>query len=166
MTSEDKKHYLLQYRNSVRRIREADEELEQLRLSTMYPSMPELDDMPHTHGASYDLSDYAVKVDELLARYKDELDRKLMIRSLIYDSAEGMGNEGLCLLIKYRYLHLIQTDDERRNQKDGSQLMSFEAIAVSMSYTYDYIIHMHATALDRIILPPELIRITGGKVCS
>lgn len=160
MTSEDKKHYLLQYRNAVRRQREAEDEIDQLRIGAMFPSIKQVDDMPHAQGGDHDLSDYAAQVDELFIRYKAELGRKWMIRKYISESINAIGNEGLSLLLHYRYLHLMQTTIESSKHYEGSELMQFEAIALDMGYSYDRVKHMHGEALERIEIPPELIRIS------
>ena len=68
-----KKAYLQSYIPSINAAKRIEEEIEQLRLDKMMPSVI-MDDMPHAHNKT-DLSDYMAKLDELInkliaARYK------------------------------------------------------------------------------------------------
>lgn len=64
MENEQKKEYLLRYRNQVLTIERIESEIEEIRSIKCSPTVKPNDGMPHEHGNS-DLSGYAARIDEL-----------------------------------------------------------------------------------------------------
>lgn len=130
LENEKKKEYLWGYRKIKRQLRRLEEELTELRLNKIYPSVVQ-DGMPHGSGEG-DLSGYAAKVDELerkiiKARYK-------MIRKQkeIQDQIERLSDENEKDVLVYRYV----------------RGMKWEDIAVKMGYSWRRIHYIHSSALD------------------
>lgn len=97
-----KKAYLQSYIPSINAAKRIEEEIEQLRLDKMMPSVI-MDDMPHAHNKT-DLSDYMAKLDELInkliaARYK-----RIDLYAEIFANIEKMENETEREVLTYRYL--------------------------------------------------------------
>ena len=88
--------------------------------------------MPHGSGAERDLSDYAAKIDELLHELKCAIDERILLRREIMSRIESMNNETEKTILMMRYV-------------SGK---SFEQIAVNLSYTYRWILHLHGNALE------------------
>ena len=128
--NEKKKEYLWGYQRALRKQRELEEEIRQLRLDTMVPSLIQ-DGMPHGSGGG-DLSGYAARVDGLLEELRELVEKKLDIRREISRKIEEMGNETEGTLLRYRYI----------------MGLSFEEIAVKMGYTYRHVTRLHGMALQ------------------
>lgn len=128
--NEKKKEYLWGYQRALRKQRELEEEICQLRLDTMVPSLIQ-DGMPHGSGDG-DLSGYAARVDGLLKELRELVEKKLDIRREISRKIEEMGNETEGTLLRYRYI----------------MGLSFEEIAVKMGYTYRHVTRLHGMALQ------------------
>lgn len=124
-----KKAYLQSYIPSINAAKRIEEEIEQLRLDKMMPSVI-MDDMPHAHNKT-DLSDYMAKLDELInkliaARYK-----RIDLYAEIFADIEKMENETEREVLTYRYLRRY----------------SWEKICVHMGYQWAQIHRIHANAL-------------------
>lgn len=128
--NEKKKEYLWGYQRALRKQKELEEEICQLRLDTMVPSLIQ-DGMPHGSGGG-DLSGYAAKVGGLLEDLRELVEKKLDIRREISRKIEEMGNETEGTLLRYRYI----------------MGLSFEEIAVKMGYTYRHVTRLHGMALQ------------------
>lgn len=128
--NEKKKEYLWGYQRALRKQKELEEEICQLRLDTMVPSLIQ-DGMPHGSGGG-DLSGYAARVDGLLEELRELVGEKLDIRREISRKIEEMGNETEGTLLRYRYI----------------MGLSFEEIAVKMGYTYRHVTRLHGMALQ------------------
>lgn len=127
--NEKKKEFLMSYQKEKRRVRRLEEQLEELRRNKMSPSVTN-DGMPHGTDKK-DLSDYAVKVDEIeqelvAARYS-----RICAFQDVQRRIEAMENEIEKDLLTYRYL---------RN-------LSWEKIAVEMDYSWQHLHKIHARAL-------------------
>ena len=127
--NEKKKEFLMSYQKEKRRVRRLEEQLEELRRNKMSPSVTN-DGMPHGTDKK-DLSDYAVKVDEIeqelvAARYS-----RICAFQDVQRRIEAMENEIEKGLLTYRYL---------RN-------LSWEKIAVEMDYSWQHLHKIHARAL-------------------
>ena len=92
---EEKKEYLKGYRKAKQRERMLLEQIQQLRLDTMMPSINN-DGMPHGSGGESDLSDYIEKYEEL----KEELEKERLAAVREYRKI-------------YRNLRQMKDDDER-----------------------------------------------------
>lgn len=100
--NEQKKEYLNQYRNHVKKIKRIESELEEIRLMKQYPSVNN-DGMPHGSNNS-DLSDYAALLDEK----ERELERERYLRIKSYTEISSqinlLENKAERDLLHYRYI--------------------------------------------------------------
>lgn len=127
--NEKKKEFLMSYQKEKRRVRRLEEQLEELRRNKMSPSVTN-DGMPHGSDKK-DLSDYAVKVDEIeqelvAARYS-----RICAFQEVQKRIEAMEDEVEKDLLTYRYL---------RN-------LNWVNIAVKMDYSWQHLHKIHARAL-------------------
>lgn len=129
--NEEKKKYLRQYGCALRAERAIEEEIQQVRLDKMFPALVQ-DGMPHGSGGNSDLSDFVVKVDELLADLKKQAERRITLRREISRKIEQMDDETEKLVLRLRYI----------------QLLKWEEIAVRMDYTYRNVTKIHGKALQ------------------
>lgn len=127
-----KKEYLRSYRESIATEHELNSQINKLRSEYAFPKSQDLNGMPHGSGAERDLSDYAAKIDELLHELKCAIDERILLRREIMSRIESMNNETEKTILLMRYV-------------SGK---SFEQIAVTLSYTYRWILHLHGNALD------------------
>lgn len=128
--NEEKKIYLQSYRIFKQKARRIEEQLSELRLDEMLPSLP-VSDMPSTHNHR-DLSDYMVKYDKLYSQLikarKDTIERFAEVSERI----ELMENENEKTVLVYRYL---------RNY-------NWEKICVEMNYSWRQVHYIHGKALE------------------
>lgn len=130
MTENDKKkRYLFGYRDALRKQKAIEEEIRELRLKKMLPSLTQ-DGMPHGSGGS-DMSGYAAKLDELLRDLDEQAQRCIDIRREIAGKIEAMQDETEKLVLRLRYIH-------------GKK---WEEIAVEMGYEFRYVLKIHGRAL-------------------
>lgn len=128
--NEKKKEYLKSYRDAVVAETQIKEEIDQLRLDKMFPSLVQ-DGMPHGSGSS-DLSAYAAKLDELLSELEEQMNERIQLRREIVRKIECMDSEIEKAVLRYRYIHMLK----------------WEEIAVKMSYTWQHIHRIHGKALS------------------
>jgi hypothetical protein len=135
--NEKKKEYLNGYREAKRREKRILEQIQQLRLDKMFPCLQN-DDMPHGHNQS-DLSDYAVKMDELMEELKKERLQAVDEYNEIYKTISRLENENEKEVLVRRYIN-------------GDK---WEEIAVKMNYGYRHIHKIHGSALINIKVPEQ-----------
>ncbi|CAK7079485.1 MAG: hypothetical protein ENTA_01413 [Enterocloster clostridioformis] len=128
--NEKKKEVLMSYQKEKRRVRRLEEQLEELRRNKMSPSVTN-DGMPHGTDKK-DLSDYAVKVDEIeqelvAARYS-----RICAFQEVQKRIEAMEDEAEKDLLTYRYLRGLK----------------WEEVAVRMGYSWRKIHYLHSDALE------------------
>lgn len=128
--NEKKKEFLMSYQKEKRRVKRLEEQLEELRQNKMSPSVTN-DGMPHGTDKK-DLSDYAVKVDEIeqeliAARYS-----RICAFQEVQRRIEDMGDEHEKDLLTYRYL----------------RGMKWEEVAVKMEYSWRKVHYLHRDALE------------------
>ncbi len=128
--NEKKKEYLWRYQNAKRKEAEINEEIMQLRIDKMMPSLVR-DGMPHGSGGG-DLSGYAARLDELMCELYEQMEQCIAIRLEISRKIEGMQDETESLLLRYRYI----------------QGLKWEDIAVKMEYSWKQIHRIHGKALN------------------
>lgn len=128
--NEEKKKYLRQYECALYTERAIEEEIQQVRLDKMFPALAQ-DGMPHGSGGNSDLSDFMVKVDELLADLKKQVEERIALRREIVQKIEQMDDETEKLVLRLKYIHLKK----------------FEEISVELGYTYRHVIRIHGWAL-------------------
>lgn len=127
--NEEKKEYLNGYRDAIRAEKEIEEEIEQLRMDKMHPSIIQ-DGMPHAAGGG-DLSTYAAKVEELMEELRKQMEERIQLRKEIVTRIEEMEDETEKLILRYRYIHMLK----------------WEEIAVKMDYSWRGIHKVHGRAL-------------------
>lgn len=132
--NEKKKEYLKSYRDAVIAETQIKEEIDQLRMDKMFPSLVQ-DGMPHGSGAS-DLSAYAAKLDELLSELEEQMNERIQLRREIVRKIECMESETEKAVLRYRYIHMLK----------------WEEIAVKMHYGYRNILKVHGRALEHFEL--------------
>lgn len=132
--NEKKKEYLKSYRDAVVAETQIKEEIDQLRLDKMFPSLVQ-DGMPHGSGSS-DLSAYAAKLDELLSELEEQMNDRIQLRREIVRKIESMDSETEKAVLRYRYIHMLK----------------WEEIAVKMHYGYRNILKVHGRALEHFEL--------------
>lgn len=135
--NEKKKEYLNGYREAKRREKRILEQIQRLRLDKMFPRLQN-DDMPHGHTQS-DLSDYAVKMDELMEELKKERLQAVDEYNEIYKTISRLENENEKEVLVRRYIN-------------GDK---WEEIAVKMNYGYRHIHKIHGSALINIKVPEQ-----------
>ena len=125
-----KKEYLYQYRKALQKEQAIEDEIYQLRLDKVAPSLIQ-DGMPHGSGGS-DLSGYAAKMDELFRELKEQMEKRIDLRLQISRKIEAMPDETESLLLRYRYIHGLKWED----------------IALRMDYSWRGVHKVHARALQ------------------
>ena len=130
--NEKKKEFLMSYQKEKRRVRRLEEQLEELRRNKMSPSVTN-DGMPHGTDKK-DLSDYAVKVDEIeqelvAARYS-----RICAFQEVQKRIEAMEDEREKDLLTYRYLKGLK----------------WEEVCVRMDYKWRQVHRIHAKALKNL----------------
>ena len=132
--NEKKKEYLKSYRDAVIAETQIKEEIDQLRMDKMFPSLVQ-GGMPHGSGSS-DLSAYAAKLDELLSELEEQMNERIQLRREIVRKIECMESETEKAVLRYRYIHMLK----------------WEEIAVKMHYGYRNILKVHGRALEHFEL--------------
>ena len=130
--TDKKKEFLMSYQKEKRRVRRLEEQLEELRRNKMSPSVTN-DGMPHGTDKK-DLSDYAVKVDEIeqelvAARYS-----RICAFQEVQKRIEAMEDEREKDLLTYRYLKGLK----------------WEEICVRMDYKWRQVHRIHAMAIKNL----------------
>lgn len=127
--NERKKEYLKSYQRAIRREKEIEDEIRQLRLDKMFPSVVN-DGMPRGTTQS-DLSGYAALLDEQISKLIRERYERAKIRADIENSIRAMSNEDEQSVLRLRYIKGLK----------------WEEIAVEMKYSYMQTHRIHSRAL-------------------
>ena len=127
--NERKKEYLDGYRKCVRQLDSLNEELSEIRINKMFPSLIQ-DGMPHAHTTT-DLSGYAARIDKIERKIVKARYQKINKLKNIRDRIERMSDENEKDVLFYRYI----------------KGMKWEEIAVKMMYTYRNVTKIHGRAL-------------------
>lgn len=135
--NEKKKEYLWGYQREMRQMKRLEEELAELRLSKMCPSVIQ-DGMPHASGVG-DLSGYMVQVDKLERKIQKARYKRIRKFKEIRDRIERLEDENEKDVLVYRYI----------------LGMKWEDIAVKMGYSWRRIHYIHSTALEKFSLPEK-----------
>lgn len=126
---EKKKEYLRKFESAQKAIERLDDNITQLRLMKMCPSV-NMDGMPHSSGIS-DLSGYAAMIDEyeqelVSLRYKRMVEYQKVAKSI-----EQLEDERMKSILHYRYLKFKKWED----------------ICVKLEISWRNIHRLHAQAL-------------------
>lgn len=127
--NERKKEYLDGYRKCVRQLDRLNEELSEIRINKMFPSLIQ-HGMPHAHTTT-DLSGYAARIDKIERKIVKARYQKINKLKNIRDRIERMSDENEKDVLFYRYI----------------KGMKWEEIAVKMMYTYRNVTKIHGRAL-------------------
>lgn len=128
-SNEAKKEYLRSYQKAVRREQEILDEIQQLRMDKMFPSVVN-DGMPKG-SEQRDLSDYVAKLDELIEKLKQERFEKIKRMDDI-----------LC------HISLLRDEDEKRVLRlRYIKGLKWEEVAVNMDYKWAQMHRIHSRAL-------------------
>lgn len=128
--NEKKKEYLWGYQRAKRQLERLEEELAELRLDKMCPSVIQ-DGMPHAPGGG-DLSGYAARVDALERKILKARYKRIQRFKEIRDRIERLEDENEKDVLVYRYI----------------RGMKWEDIAVKMNIGYRHVLRMHGKALE------------------
>lgn len=128
--NEKKKEYLWGYQREMRQLKRLEEELAELRLSKMCPSVIQ-DGMPHASGGG-DLSGYMVQVDKMERKIQKARYKRIRKFKEIRDRIERLEDENEKDVLAYRYILGKKWED----------------IAVKMGYTWQHIHRIHSNALE------------------
>lgn len=130
--NEKKKEFLMSYQKEKRRVRRLEEQLEELRRNKMSPSVTN-DGMPHGTDKK-DLSDYAVKVDEIEQELVAARYNRICAFQEVQRRIESMEDEREKDLLTYRYLKGLK----------------WEEVCVRMDYKWRQVHRIHAKALKNL----------------
>ena len=130
--NEKKKEFLMSYQKEKRRVWRLEEQLEELRRNKMSPSVTN-DGMPHGTDKK-DLSDYAVKVDEIEQELVAARYCRICAFQEVQKRIEAMEDEREKDLLTYRYLKGLK----------------WEEVCVRMDYKWRQVHRIHAKALKNL----------------
>lgn len=115
-----------------KRIDRKQEEIDRLR-AKLTKSTATLSDMPRG-GAGGDWTDADIKVMELEDAIHAEIIELCAIKREVFETIDAVEDERLRTLLELRYRNYL----------------TFERIAVEMSYSYDHVKHLHKEALKAV----------------
>lgn len=127
--NEEKKRYLNGYRDCIRRERQLQEQIDELRSQQMFPSVNH-DGMPQGNAHS-DLSGYMAKLDALIMQLEHEQAMAVQQYKEIHDRIHKMQDGAEKEVLIRRYL----------------MGRTWEQIAVEMDYNYRSVLKIHGRAL-------------------
>lgn len=134
-SNEAKKEYLRSYQKAVRREREILDEIQQLRMDKMFPSVVN-DGMPKGSKQS-DLSEYVVRLDNLIEKLKQERFEKIKLMDDILYSISLLEDEDEKSVLRMRYIKGVQWED----------------ICVAIKYSWRQTHRIHSNALKNLQIP-------------
>lgn len=128
--NEEKKNYLQGYRKCKQKVKRLEEQIAELCLNEMMPSLV-ISDMPSAHNKR-DLSDFIVKYDKLYAQLIKAKADAVDCMAEIQQRIETVPDENEKTVLTYRYL----------------KSYSWEQICVEMSYSWRQVHYIHSRALE------------------
>lgn len=131
--NEKKKEFLMSYQRGRQKVKRLERQLTELRINKMGPSAINNDGMPHGSDMS-DLSDYAVKLDEIEQEIVKARYERICAFQQVQRAIEIMGNEHEKDLLTYRYIGGLK----------------WEEVAVKMGYSWQHIHKIHSKALENL----------------
>lgn len=132
--NEKKKEYLRSYKDAVKAVGIIEDEINQLRLDKMCPTVIN-DGMPHSSNNS-DLSGYAASLDELETKLIKARYRRIEVYSEIIGKIEAMEIEREKCVLRLKYIHCL----------------TWEEVAVRMGYGWRQMHNIHGEALTNFSL--------------
>lgn len=133
------KEMLMRYLYARREANEMELKITQLRLKYAAPSAIKYNDMPTSHDANHDLSDYAAKLDELTDLLINKYQKCVGIEIDIEMRLDRMAPEHQLYreILRHRYLTIT----------DKGRLNTWEAVADRVGYTERRVKSLHGIAL-------------------
>ena len=101
--NEEKKEYLRGYRKALARAKRLEEQINELREAEISPKV-RLSGMPGGSGDNADISDYVVKMDELISSMIREKNNAIEVYKEIWDAIEQLKSEKEKKVLVCRYL--------------------------------------------------------------
>lgn len=129
--NEEKKEYLQSYKKYRQKARRLEEQLEELRLGKMFPSLI-VSDMPGARNQR-DLSDYMVQYDRIITNIIKARNDAIIRFSEVQQQIELLEDENEKTVLTLRYL---------RNWK-------WEKIACEIGVSWTYVHRIHSNALKK-----------------
>lgn len=141
MTEENarKNKYLLQYCDCKNEVKELEDRLEALVTSYMSPGAKPQDGMPHAHGAAHDLSEMAVKIEEIREKLIGAEQKSLCVMSDIIDRINELPDPDDRRILMLRYV-------------DGK---TWEQVGEAMHITDRWAKACNGRALKKISIPEK-----------
>lgn len=129
-----KKEYLRSYQKAVRREQEILDEIQQLRMDKMFPSVVN-DGMPKESKQS-DLSEYVVRLDNLIKKLKEERFEKIkLMDDILY------------------HISLLEDKDEKRVLKlRYIKGLKWEEIEEALGYSHRSVHRLHNKSLQHLVI--------------
>lgn len=156
MTNTEKKEILLEYRNAVRAVREAEDEYRQLQLSVMLPRSPTYDGMVSGGGGHSDQSSFMamlqqIEDSEILPKQR----RLIELRQKVAKAIEALPTHQERLIMRMRYMRFAQTELERKHNLPGTRLLTWDEIAARCNYSRQGATKIHGIALAHLVIAKE-----------
>ena len=146
-TRDEIKRFLASYIYAIRRADQIEIEIEYARQSQIMPSKG-LDGMPRSFKIS-DLSDYAVRIDDLLKELCGQYNKVTLRKRLVIQLIDQLESETEKLILWYRYV----TTDARGNR------LSWDKIGDKARYSPDYARKLRDKAVESLLpIWPEFSR--------
>ena len=133
------KEMLMRYLYAVREAREMELQIAKLRLKYAAPSAIKYSDMPTSHDANRDLSDYAARLDELTDMLVKRYSKCIGIEIDIESRLERMPEDKQVLREILRHRYLTITDEGKLNH--------WENVGKAVGYTDRRVQSLHGIAL-------------------
>ncbi|MGL6201946.1 MAG: DUF1492 domain-containing protein [Lachnospiraceae bacterium] len=127
--NQKKKECLNGYKDAKRKVRRIEEQIQTLRMDKMFPSI-QYDDMPHGSNMT-DLSNYAARVDELIAELGKEKLEAIRQYEKIYKDIGKLKDEREREVLTYKYI----------------QELSWEDVCTAMNLGHTHTHRIHGSAL-------------------
>lgn len=136
--NEEKKEYLQSYKKYRQEARRLEEQLEELRLGKMFPSLI-VSDMPGARNQR-DLSDYMVQYDRIITNIIKARNDAIIRFSEVQQQIELLEDENEKTVLTLRYL---------RNY-------SWEKICVEVKYSWKQVHRIHSRALQNLKIKDDM----------
>ena len=133
MTNQEKKDYLIRYRDNEREIRRLQNEIQRWKDSAYITSVK----YTGAGGGTDGQDKLQVNVERLVRlqnRLTAQMRARIQLRDEIEDAIESVPDDRLQLLLRYRYI-------------EG---LTFERIAVELNYSWRQTVRMHGRALSEL----------------
>jgi len=134
MTNQEKKQYLRRYQAINADINQMCEELSEWRTKATKIT-PTISDMPKSNGGENRLQGAVDHIVEIESKINARIDELVQAREEVLRVIEDVEDPDLRLLLKYRYINGL----------------TWEKLAVEMSYTYRNVLYLHGKALNKLV---------------